>query len=278
VNFPEESILTKDYAKHRKTKQKKMPAGWVWLFMGTFLGGFISLLFFLGKMYPKAPHAQPEIASETHTEKQAPANAPTEKVKPKFTFYTDLAELKSMAEEIDAFFPENHSTKQKPMIPFTAPIDPETLEKAAAEKAAAEKAAQIKMKKDRLNDLELSEETYINQTPTAKKTPQKEEAAPIVEKKPAISAAQPSQIQSAKIGSPTRHSLQAGSFRASKEADRRRAELLMLGFSAQIQTVSLANGETYHRVVIFLDNDKQLKQAEEKLNKHNIATKAQSIH
>ena len=272
--FPEESILTKDYAKHKKTKHKKIPAGWVWLFMGTFLGCFISILFFLGKMYPKP---QPEIANEPHTEKQAPAALPSDdKGKPKFTFYTDLAELKSMAEEIDAFFPENHSTKQQPMIPFTAPIDPE-----AQANIAAEKTTQTKIKKELPNDLKLPEETYLNQHSTAKKTPTKEETAPTTEKKPSIENSTNTQappIQTAKMGSSTRHSLQAGSFRLSKEADRRRAELLMLGFSAQIQTVSLSTGETYHRVVIFLDNEKQLKQAEEKLSKHSIATKAQAIH
>jgi len=276
VNFSEEPILTKDYAKHRKTKQKKIPAGLVWLFMGTFLGCFISVLFFLGKMYPKAPHSPPEITSEMHSEKQAPAAISSDKEKPKFTFYTDLAELKSMAEEIDAFFPENQTTKNKPIIPFTAPIDPETLEK-----AALEKATQAKIKKEIQNDLALPEETYINQNSSTKKRPLTEDTAQTTEKKLTVenaTAPQSSPIQTAKIGPTTRHSLQAGSFRSNKEADRRRAELLMLGFGAQIQTVSLSNGETYHRVVIFLDNEKQLKQTQEKLNKNNIATKAQSVH
>lgn len=42
--------------------------------------------------------------------------------------------------------------------------------------------------------------------------------------------------------------LQAGSFRKLDEADRLKAELALIGMSAQIQTVSIDGGSTWHRV------------------------------
>lgn len=43
--------------------------------------------------------------------------------------------------------------------------------------------------------------------------------------------------------------LQAGSFKTTKDADRRRAELLLLGLEAKIETVE-ANGDIWHRVYV----------------------------
>ncbi|MBA3981565.1 MAG: cell division protein [Alcanivorax sp.] len=44
--------------------------------------------------------------------------------------------------------------------------------------------------------------------------------------------------------------LQAGSFRRSEDADRRRAELILQGLDARVQPVSLESGDTWHRVMI----------------------------
>jgi cell division protein FtsN len=46
---------------------------------------------------------------------------------------------------------------------------------------------------------------------------------------------------------PGRYWIQAGSFRTHREADRRKAELALLGLSSSIQEVSL-EGDTWHRV------------------------------
>lgn len=48
---------------------------------------------------------------------------------------------------------------------------------------------------------------------------------------------------------PGRYWLQAGSFRRFQDADRRKAELALLGFQSSIQAVSL-DGQTWHRVRI----------------------------
>lgn len=49
--------------------------------------------------------------------------------------------------------------------------------------------------------------------------------------------------------SSTQVSLQVGSFRRYEEADRRKAELALLGYAASVQTANV-NGETWHRVKI----------------------------
>lgn len=49
--------------------------------------------------------------------------------------------------------------------------------------------------------------------------------------------------------STTRYELQVGSFRRYEEADRRKAELAMLGFPSTIQSANVS-GETWHRVKI----------------------------
>ena len=51
------------------------------------------------------------------------------------------------------------------------------------------------------------------------------------------------------VTAPGRYWLQAGSFKRYEDADRRKAELALLGFSSGIQAVSL-DGQTWHRVRI----------------------------
>lgn len=46
-----------------------------------------------------------------------------------------------------------------------------------------------------------------------------------------------------------RYILQAGSFRNSEDADRRRAQILLLGLDAKVESVE-ANGDTWHRVYV----------------------------
>lgn len=44
--------------------------------------------------------------------------------------------------------------------------------------------------------------------------------------------------------------LQAGSFREMKDADRLRAQLILLNLEAKVETVKVSSGETWHRVVV----------------------------
>lgn len=51
-------------------------------------------------------------------------------------------------------------------------------------------------------------------------------------------------------GKPGNYLLQAGSFRSFEEADRLKANLVLLGLEASIQTVTVNNKDTWHRVHI----------------------------
>ena len=65
--------------------------------------------------------------------------------------------------------------------------------------------------------------------------------------------------------------LQAGSFRATGDADRRRAELLLLGFDARVETVQVAGGQTWHRVQVGpFSSGPQLSSAKERLANERI--------
>lgn len=66
--------------------------------------------------------------------------------------------------------------------------------------------------------------------------------------------------------------LQAGSFRSPQEADRRRAQLILLGLNAKVESVT-ANGDTWYRVHAgpFNSPDKVAK-ARDRLSKEGIET------
>lgn len=67
--------------------------------------------------------------------------------------------------------------------------------------------------------------------------------------------------------------LQAGSFRNEKDADRRRAELILKGYQARIQPVNLDNGDTWHRVMVGpYDNINTLHRAQDKLAAGGVET------
>src|SRR5690606_19362356 len=76
---------------------------------------------------------------------------------------------------------------------------------------------------------------------------------------------------------PSRHNehflLHAGSFRRSQDADRRRAELILQGYEARVQPVSLESGDTWHRVMIGpFNNVNALHRAQDKLATAGIET------
>jgi len=69
--------------------------------------------------------------------------------------------------------------------------------------------------------------------------------------------------------------LQAGSFRRDDDANRRRGELILQGFSARIQPVSMGNGDTWHRVMVGpFDNANVMHRAQDKLANAGIETLA----
>lgn len=67
--------------------------------------------------------------------------------------------------------------------------------------------------------------------------------------------------------------LQAGSFRAAADADRRRAELILQGYNVNVQAVELSSGDTWHRVMIGpFDNINALHRAQDKMAAVGVET------
>lgn len=70
-----------------------------------------------------------------------------------------------------------------------------------------------------------------------------------------------------------RYLLQAGSFRTTADADRRRAELILQGHDVQIQTVELDSGDNWHRVMVGPFNNKnRMHRAQDQLAQQGIET------
>ena len=76
------------------------------------------------------------------------------------------------------------------------------------------------------------------------------------------------------VKQPGKYALQVGSFQGAEQADRFKAELVLQGFEVSVQTVTINNTDTYHRVRIgpFKDLD-ALNKARNRLNKQGIENK-----
>jgi cell division protein FtsN len=71
-------------------------------------------------------------------------------------------------------------------------------------------------------------------------------------------------------GKPDTFLIQTGSFRSAQDADRRRAELILLGLDVKVQAVELG-GEIWHRVQIGpLDSDAKLDAAKTTLSENKV--------
>jgi cell division protein FtsN len=79
------------------------------------------------------------------------------------------------------------------------------------------------------------------------------------------------EVAQAPVAQPGSYILQAGSFKSFAEADRLKASLILLGIGATIQTVSIDNKDTWHRVQIGpYQNLSELNRVRERLKQHHI--------
>jgi len=91
----------------------------------------------------------------------------------------------------------------------------------------------------------IPEEQYPDQRPA--KTTSSSSSSPAGEPPPPPTASKP-QPTTPKVEEPGNYIIQAGSFSTFADADRRKAELALLGLPAQIVDVTLASGKTVYRV------------------------------
>jgi len=61
---------------------------------------------------------------------------------------------------------------------------------------------------------------------------------------------EPPRPKAVEVPEPPALLLQAGSFRAFADADRRRASIILMGFPARVETVTVRGGETWYRVQV----------------------------
>lgn len=75
------------------------------------------------------------------------------------------------------------------------------------------------------------------------------------------------------VEQPGTYILQTGSFKTMKDADKLKAKLALLGFNPSIQTVTINNKDTWHRVRVGpFDNLAKLNNARTKLSENKIAS------
>jgi cell division protein FtsN len=87
-----------------------------------------------------------------------------------------------------------------------------------------------------------------------------------------VPATEPSHPTQQPPATPVEYLLQVGSFRNPKDADKLRAQLILLNLDARTESVTINNGERWHRVVVGpFDNQSQLSKARTSLvsNQYN---------
>lgn len=73
------------------------------------------------------------------------------------------------------------------------------------------------------------------------------------------------------VETPGTYLLQAGSFKSAEQADQLKARLAMLGLETHVQTVSINESETWHRVRVGpFDNLRSLNRARARLREHDV--------
>lgn len=81
----------------------------------------------------------------------------------------------------------------------------------------------------------------------------------------------PATPTSSKPEKPETFLIQTGSFRSAQDADRRRAELILMGLDVKVQPVELHPGETWHRVQIGpFDSPAKLEATKATLNENKV--------
>lgn len=192
---------------------KKPVPGWVWMVCGLVIGGFIA---FLMQLEPGRKDIQRETAESKKTASERPQpSTPTttpQPVKPKYDFYTLLPE--SQVEVPAGAIPEEQKPSTTPV-----PLTPEQ---------EAERALAL------LEGREPPKITPPVATPEADKAATDKAAAP---------------AEAAKAVPSTQFFLQAGSFRNQSDADKLRAQIILLGQNVQIESGKVRE-ETWHRVLV----------------------------
>ena len=203
---------------------KKPVPGWVWMACGLVIGGFLVMLMNLepGRNEIKRERVEankPNNSTQPNTQKQA--ETPTNR--PKYDFYTLLPESEVIVP------PDAQQAIQTP--PPAKPVTAQEAAKIDAERALAALEGKT------------PPPPPVVATPTTNTAP----SAPITTP-PANTAAQTAPTATASPSN-TLYFLQAGSFRKASDADRVRAQIILLGQNVQVESGTVRD-EVWYRVMV----------------------------
>ncbi len=214
--------MAHDFAKQRAARNgrsgKSTTAPWTWLLSGVVIGGAFSFLVYLAMLKPPVPASgQASTRSSSVAESQR-AQAPEAK-----------PEQKPGA---------GSTTTARPQFDFY-----DILRDNHAAPTAARGTATEARSADGTRPVEVPEPTPAPTATAAATAPPAPARTPVVPT-PAPAETPPTGAQPAPLV------LQAGAFSRATDADRRRGELLLLGYDAKVETVRLPDGQTRYRVRI----------------------------
>ncbi len=219
--------MAHDFAKQRAARANRSArpaqAPWLWLVSGMVIGTLVSFLVYLATLTPPPQQAAASAgAAEEGTEKEAPTepakkkkSAAAPETRPQFDFYDILRQTENGNAAARAA-EQAGKTPAKPAQPVEVP-EPQTPAATVATAPAAAKPAA---------------------TPVAG-------APPVAGTEPTAPAA-----VAPATPKPAGLAMQAGAFSQHADADRRRGEILLLGYDARVETVKTADGQTRYRVSV----------------------------
>ncbi|WP_207887027.1 SPOR domain-containing protein [Pseudomonas sp. 30_B] len=237
-------------SRYQAPAKKSSVPGWVWLVAGLAIGGFIMFLMKLEpgrndvkREKPETPKAVVGSNKPSGTVQSQQANAPTG-VKPKYDFYTLLP-----GSEV-AVPPEAVPPPAKPAQPQQPPTVVATKEEAAkidTQRALTALSGQNPpppaVVKPVTAPATPTTAAAANQVATAQK-----QALPQTPSTPATATA-PAKPTPPPAVAATQYYLQAGSFRKQSDADHLRAQIIMMGQNARVESGTVRD-ETWYRVMV----------------------------
>ncbi|MBP6381222.1 MAG: SPOR domain-containing protein [Pseudomonadales bacterium] len=215
--------MAHDFAKQRAARAnrsgKPEHAPWLWLVSGIVIGTLVSFLVYLATLTPP-PQQQPSGAGVTAVEQQPQARAEPQKktpgpdTKPRFDYYDILRETGN-GDATARAAPAQEEAATRPAQPVEVPEPQQTAP------------------------------TVATAAPAPAPAPG---AAPATAAAPTAPAA--TVAPKPETPKPAGLAMQAGAFSQHADADRRRGEILLLGYDARVETVKTADGQTRYRVTV----------------------------
>ncbi|PTQ88203.1 SPOR domain-containing protein [Agitococcus lubricus] len=236
---------------------------WLLVGFGVAVGLFGAFVLYLWQPWKPVQKPAPVAMPETTT---SAANA-TPTGEPRFDFYTLLPSQKvstpesALPKESDT--PTAKTSTNQPSKPVMETQKTPIENAKSAEKPTsldADNKKSVTANTERSHKTEKTEKTKAEDKQKEKAKAEKLAQDKTNKDKEAKATAQKTQENQAKEAEnkdKTRYNLQAGSFKNSAEADRRRAEIMMSGLPVKVQKVTVKPGEDWYRVVVGPFNGKE---------------------